>query len=72
MESSASIMIPDLFCNIDADKIDEDDEFSCLKQMRYVDAVSIVQKCLTFALSKNKIIILFGFSVGAALGLKII
>lgn len=65
-------MIPDLFCNIDANKIDEDDEFSCLKQMNFSDSVSIIQKCVNYATTKNKIIIFLGFSVGAALGLKVL
>lgn len=72
VKNSASIIIPDLFYNIPENKINEEDEFSCIKQMRFSDTVTILQKCIAFAASKNKTIILIGFSVGSALGLKLL
>jgi len=36
------------------------------------DIYSILKKCISYAQAKKKIIILLGFSIGAAFGLKLI
>ena len=57
---------------VEEENIDEDDEFACLKQLNLSEANMILNKCISYAHAKNKIIILLGFSVGAALGMKLI
>lgn len=40
--------------------------------MSFDDVGLILRKCVNFAVKKDKVIIILGFSTGAALGLKLI